>query len=65
MLSLIGIHGFVAVKAPLPPTVPRTFIASLEYWRTKLTLVVIGVELISELLANSGVFYLPQVMQGY
>lgn len=36
MLSLIGIPGFVAVAAPLPATVPGTFIASVEYWRSNL-----------------------------
>ncbi len=36
MLSLIGIPGFVAVSAPLPATVPGTFIASLQYWKLKL-----------------------------
>lgn len=36
MLSLIGIPGFVAITAPLPATVPGTFIASLEYWKSKL-----------------------------
>lgn len=36
MLSLIGIPGFIAVAAPLPATVPGTFIASVEYWRSKL-----------------------------
>lgn len=36
MLSLIGLPGFVAVAAPLPATVPGTFIASLEYWKSDL-----------------------------
>jgi uncharacterized membrane protein YfcA len=36
MLSLIGVPGFVAVAAPLPATVPGTFVASLEYWKLKL-----------------------------
>ncbi len=36
MLSLIGIPGFVAVTAPLPATVPGTFIASVPYWKSKL-----------------------------
>lgn len=35
MLSLIGIPGFIAVAAPLPATIPGTFIASVEYWRLK------------------------------
>ena len=58
MLSLIGIPGIVLVKAPLLSTVPETFIASLQYWRNKLTFVVIGVGLTSVLLANSSVFLL-------
>ncbi|MEW6511653.1 MAG: sulfite exporter TauE/SafE family protein [Bacteroidota bacterium] len=33
ILSLLGVPGFVAVAAPLPATVPGTFIASVEYWR--------------------------------
>ncbi len=36
MLSLIGVPGFIAVAAPLPATVPGTFIASAEYWKSKL-----------------------------
>jgi uncharacterized membrane protein YfcA len=36
MLSLIGIPGFIAVAAPLPATVPGTFIASMEYWKSHL-----------------------------
>ncbi len=36
LLSLIGVPGFIAVAAPLPATVPGTFIASVEYWRSKL-----------------------------
>jgi uncharacterized membrane protein YfcA len=36
MLNLIGVPGFVAVAAPLPATVPGTFVASVEYWRLKL-----------------------------
>jgi len=36
MLNLIGVPGFVAVAAPLPATVPGTFVASLEYWKLKL-----------------------------
>jgi len=36
MLSLIGLPGFVAVASPLPATVPGTFIASLEYWKSNL-----------------------------
>ena len=36
MLSLIGIPGFIAVASPLPATVPGTFIASVEYWKSNL-----------------------------
>ncbi len=36
MLSLIGIPGFIAIAAPLPATIPGTFIASLQYWKSKL-----------------------------
>ncbi len=36
MLSLYGIPGFVAVVAPLPATVPGTFVASLAYWKSNL-----------------------------
>ena len=36
LLSLIGIPGFIAVAAPLPATVPGTFIASAEYWKLNL-----------------------------
>ena len=36
LLSLIGIPGFVAVAAPLPATVPGTFVASVEYWKSNL-----------------------------
>lgn len=36
LLSLVGVPGFVAVAAPLPATVPGTFIASWAYWRSKL-----------------------------
>jgi uncharacterized protein len=36
MLNLIGIPGFVAIAAPLPATIPGTFIASVEYWKSKL-----------------------------
>ncbi len=36
MLSLMGIPGYIAVAAPLPATVPGTFIASVEYWKSKL-----------------------------
>jgi uncharacterized membrane protein YfcA len=36
LLNLIGVPGFVAVAAPLPATVPGTFIASVEYWRLQL-----------------------------
>ena len=35
-LSLIGVPGFVAIAAPLPATIPGTFIASVGYWRAKL-----------------------------
>lgn len=34
LLSLIGIPGFIAVAAPLPATVPGTFIASFKYWKS-------------------------------
>lgn len=36
LLSLIGLPGFIAVAAPLPATVPGTFIASFEYWKSNL-----------------------------
>lgn len=36
MLNLIGVPGFVSVAAPLPATVPGTFVASVEYWKLKL-----------------------------
>lgn len=36
LLSLLGFPGFVAVASPLPATVPGTFIASAEYWRSHL-----------------------------
>lgn len=36
LMSLIGVPGFVAVAAPLPATVPGTFIAALAYWRSRL-----------------------------
>jgi uncharacterized protein len=36
LLHLIGIPGFVAVAAPLPATVPGTFVASREYWKSNL-----------------------------
>ena len=36
LLSLLGFPGFVAVASPLPATVPGTFIASTEYWRSYL-----------------------------
>lgn len=36
MLNLIGVPGFIAIAAPLPATVPGTFIASAEYWKLKL-----------------------------
>lgn len=36
MLSLIGVPGFIAVASPLPATVPGTFIASVEYWKSNL-----------------------------
>ena len=36
LLSLIGLPGFIAVAAPLPATVPGTFIASVEYWKSNL-----------------------------
>ncbi len=34
LLSLVGVPGFVAVAAPLPATIPGTFIASLKYWKS-------------------------------
>lgn len=36
LLSLIGLPGFVAVAAPLPATVPGTFIASIAYRKSNL-----------------------------
>jgi uncharacterized membrane protein YfcA len=33
MLNLIGIPDFASVTAPLPATIPGTFIASVEYWK--------------------------------
>lgn len=36
LLSLIGIPGFVAVAAPLPATMPGTFVASIQYWKSDL-----------------------------
>jgi uncharacterized protein len=36
MLNLVGVPGFIAVAAPLPATVPGTFVASTEYWKLKL-----------------------------
>lgn len=36
MLSLAGVPGFIAVAAPLPATVPGTFVASIEYWKLNL-----------------------------
>ena len=36
MLSLIGIPGFISVTSPLPATIPGTFIASVEYWKSDL-----------------------------
>ncbi len=36
LLSLLGFPGFIAVAAPLPATVPGTFIASVEYYRSRL-----------------------------
>lgn len=33
MLSLVGIPDFIAVAAPLPATIPGTFIASVRYWK--------------------------------
>ncbi len=36
LLSLIGVPGFVAVAAPLPATIPGTFVASAEYWKSHL-----------------------------
>lgn len=34
LLSLAGIPGFIAVAAPLPATIPGTFIATLKYWKS-------------------------------
>lgn len=36
LLSMIGLPGFIAVATPLPATVPGTFIASVQYWRSNL-----------------------------
>ncbi len=36
LLSLLGFPGFIAVAAPLPATVPGTFVASAQYWRSSL-----------------------------
>lgn len=36
LLSLAGISGFIAVAAPLPATVPGTFIAALAYRKSQL-----------------------------
>jgi hypothetical protein len=36
LLSLLGFPGFVSVASPLPATVPGTFMASAEYWRSHL-----------------------------
>jgi hypothetical protein len=36
LLSLLGFPGFIAVASPLPATVPGTFIASAQYWRSHL-----------------------------
>jgi uncharacterized protein len=36
LLNLIGIPGFVSVAAPLPATIPGTFIASVEYRKSDL-----------------------------
>ena len=35
LLALLGVPGFVAVAAPLPATVPGTFVASVAYWRRR------------------------------
>ncbi len=34
ILALIGLPGYVALAAPLPATIPGTFVASLAYWRS-------------------------------
>lgn len=34
LLALIGVPGFVAIAAPLPATIPGTFVASVAYWRS-------------------------------
>jgi uncharacterized membrane protein YfcA len=36
LLNLIGIPGFVSVAAPLPATIPGTFIATVEYSKSRL-----------------------------
>jgi uncharacterized membrane protein YfcA len=36
LLSLLGFPGFVAVASPLSATVPGTFLASAQYWRSQL-----------------------------
>lgn len=36
LLNLIGVPAFISVAAPLPATIPGTFIATVEYWRSKL-----------------------------
>ncbi len=36
MLALIGVPGYIAVAAPLPATIPGTFVASVAYWRENL-----------------------------
>lgn len=56
LLSLIGIPGFVAVAAPLPATVPGTFIASLKYWKSHL--------LDKEVVLWSIIFGFPSVIAG-
>jgi uncharacterized protein len=36
LLNMIGIPGFVSITSPLPATIPGTFIATVEYYRSKL-----------------------------
>jgi uncharacterized membrane protein YfcA len=36
LLNLIGIPAFISIAAPLPATIPGTFIATVEYWRSNL-----------------------------
>jgi uncharacterized protein len=56
LLNLIGIPGFVSVAAPLPATIPGTFIATVEYWRSKL--------LDRETIRTSLIFGIPATVLG-